>query len=172
MMTHDPFQNYQTLGAYPGAASPFGLPYTAFQSPFNPVSFTGQPLHNPVPGGYGFYPQQTHGAGLTGQPGIPQQLLALNPFAGLQNPYVQQHMAQNPWQQQALLASGVQSPLQNPALAYNPWQQQQQPFPYPLAPQSMIGAGGIGQTPLPQINPLAQLALRQAGYGINPLIGF
>jgi hypothetical protein len=35
----------------------------------------------------------------------------------------------------------------------------------------MIGAGGIGQ-PFAQMNPLAQLALRQAtAYGINPLTG-
>jgi hypothetical protein len=191
MMTHDPFQNYQTLGAYPGGATPFGLPYSAFQSPFNPAAIAGQPVQNPGAGGYGFYPQQTHGVGNPGQQGILQQLLALNPLAGPQNPYLQHPLAQSLWQN-PFLAASLQSPLLNPALAYQGWPQpqqqfhypqaqgwpQQQQFSYPPAPQTMIGSGGFGQqpftqiNPLAQFNPLAQLALRQAtGYGISPLTG-
>lgn len=183
MITHDPFQNYQTLGAYPGGATPYGFPYTAFQSPFNPMAATGQPVHNPGIGGYGFYPQQQQG-GIPIQQNPLQQLLALNPLAGLQNPMLQNPLAQNPFAQNLwqnpLLAASLQNPLLNPALAYHGWPQQQQQqfpyaqqqqFPYPLAPQTMIGGAGIGQ-PFTQINPLAQLALRQAaGYGISPLTG-
>ena len=57
MMTHDPFQNYQAFGAYPG------LPYTAFQPFVNPSAAAGQPLSNPGIGGYGIYPQPFQGAG-------------------------------------------------------------------------------------------------------------
>jgi hypothetical protein len=153
MMTHDPFQNFQTPGGYFGAPAPFGLPYTAYQPPFNPMGVA--------------------------QLGPLQQLLALNSLAaGLQSPFLQHPQAQGPWQ--------------NPQLGYQGWPQQQQPYGYPqqqqqtygypqaqqqnltgypLAPQSLIGAGGIGQ-PFGQIHPLAQLALRQAaGYGISPLAG-
>lgn len=192
MMTHDPFQNYQTQnyqtpGAYPGAVTPFGLPYTAFQSPFNPafnpMAQAGQPLTPPGIGGYGYYPQQPQGQGMIGgQHGPLQQLLALNQLAALQNPLFQQnpYFQQNPFSQQPL----AQNPWQNPMLAHQGWpQQQQQPFAYPLAPQTLIGSGGIGQPfgqaygqgfgqGFGQINPLAQLALRQAaGYGISPLAG-
>ena len=122
MMTHDPFQNYQTQGAYSGGATPFGLPYTAFQPSFNPA-VAGQPQVNPGIGGYGIYPHPFQGVGIAGQLGLVQQLLALNPLgaAGLQNP---------------LLAAGVQHPLaqvpwQNPLLAYQGWPQQQAQFGYP-----------------------------------------
>lgn len=153
-MNHDPFQTYQTLGAYPGV-TPFGLPYTAFQP-------------NPAFGGYGINPQQSLNP-LTAGLQNPLQ----NPL--LQNPLLQHQLAQLAWQNQLLAAS-----LQNPLLANHGWPQQQQQFgypqqqqqfPYPLAPQSPIGAGGIGQ-PFGQIHPLAQLALRQAaGYGISPYAG-
>lgn len=194
MMTHDPFQNYQTqnylnpnyltTGAYPGATTPFGLPYTPFQSAFNALAQAGQPLTPPGIGPYGYYPQHPQGQGMiAGQLG-PLQLLALNQLAALQNPYLQHPMAQNPWQN-PLVAASLQNPLLNPMLAHQGWpqQQQQQPFTYPLAPQTLIGAGGIGQPfgqgfgqsfgqGFGQINPLAQLALRQAaGYGISPLAG-
>jgi hypothetical protein len=55
MMTHDPFQNYQAFGAYPG------LPYTAFQPFINPSASAGQPVSNPGIGGYGIYPQPFQG---------------------------------------------------------------------------------------------------------------
>jgi len=172
MMTHDPFQNYQTTGAYPGGSTPFGLPYSLFQSPFNPIPQTGQQFGNPGFAGNGIYPQQLQGGGIPGQQGLFQQLLALNSLAATQqNPLLQHPFSQSLWQN-PLLAASLQNPLLNPMLAYHGWPQQQQQFNYPPAPQSLIGAGGIGQ-PFGQINPLAQMALRQAsGYGISPFAGY
>jgi hypothetical protein len=180
MMTHDPFQNYQTTGAYPGGGTPFGQPYGPFQSPFNPMAQTGQQPGNPGIGGNGIYPQQLQGGGTPGQQGLLQQLLALNSLAASQqNPLLQHPLAQSLWQN-PLLAASLQNPLLNPMLAYHGWPQQQQQgwpqqqqqFNYPPAPQSLIGAGGIGQ-PFGQFNPLAHLALRQAtGYGISPFAGY
>jgi len=187
MMTHDPFQNYQTPGAYQGVATPFGLPYTAFQPSFNPMGITSQSQLNPGISGYGIYPNPMQNAGIAAQLGPLQQLLALNSLlAGLQNPFQQHQQTQIPWQ--------------NPQLGYHTWPQQQFGYPqisqqnpqqqfghpqfpqqnlgmgqqygYPLAPQSLIGAGGMGQQTFGQIYPLAQLALRQAaGYGASPLAG-
>jgi len=215
MMTHDPFQNYQTTGAYSGGATQFGQAGAGFQ-PFNPLAFAGQQLQNPGIGGYGI-PQPYQGAGFAGQgqQNPLQQLAAVNPFAaavlqnqllqqallqnaftqnpggqqgiwqnplqqaGLQNPFLQHQQAQqNPWQQNPFLqyqqAQGPwQNPQFNPLLALYGWQQQQPQLPYPLAPQSLIGAGGIGQQ-FSQIHPLAQLAQqRQAGgYGASPFAGY
>jgi hypothetical protein len=189
MMTHDPFQNYQTIGAYSGGATPFGLPYTAFHPYLNPLAVGGQPFANPgIGGGYGIYPQPLQGLGITGQQGpfqqllgvnplvaalqqVPfQQLLGVNPLAALQNPWLQHALTQSVWQNPVLTAS-LQNPLLNPILAHQAWLQQQPQFNYPLAPQSLIGAGGIGQ-PFGQIHPLAQLGLRPTtGYGISPLAG-
>jgi len=210
MMTHDPFQNFQTIGAYSGGATPFGLPYpTPFQS-FNPAAFAGQTQGHPGIGGLGAYPNPFQGVGFAPQFSPWQQpqgfnpLSAGNPFAaGLQNPLaailqnpllaagLQQHAAQIPWQNP--LTATLQNPLLNAMQAYHGWPQQQAtPFGYPLAPQTLMGAGGIGQgfgqspygqspfgqspfgqgNPLGQINPLAQAALRSsAGYGISPLAG-
>ncbi|SPE41466.1 hypothetical protein SBA3_430051 [Candidatus Sulfopaludibacter sp. SbA3] len=147
MLTHDPFQMYQNPGAYSTGVTPFGLPYTAVQ-----------PFVNPAIGGYGIHPQHLHGLG----------------FAGLgqawQNPLLQQQLLQQQLLQQ-LQQQQLQQPLLNPMAALQGWPQTQSPFGYPLAPQSLIGATGIGQ-PTGQIHPLAQLALRQAaGYGISPLAG-
>ncbi len=192
MMTHDPFQNFQTLGAYFGGGTPFGLPYTAFQPTFNPLGIAGQTQGNPGIGGYGIYPNPLQGTGITSQLAPLQQLLAYNALAaGLQNPLLQHLQAQGPWQNPQL---GVHPGYQ---VGYQGWPQQQaqygypqvpqqtlagapgvgQPFGqqqygYPLAPQSFIGSGGIGQA-FGQIHPLAQqLALRQAaGFGISPLAG-
>jgi hypothetical protein len=165
MMTHDPFQNYQAFGAYPG------LPYTAFQPFFNPSASAGQPLSNPGIGGYGIYPQPA------GQQAFGQQLQALNPLAAglqnplLQNPLLQHSLAQGPWQN-PLLAATLQNQLLNPMIGYHTWPQQQQQFTYPLAPQSLIGAGGLG-LPFGQIHPLAHAALRQAaGYGYPTIPGY
>jgi len=177
MMTHDPFQNYQAFGAYPG------LPYTAFQPFVNPSLNTGQPLSNPGIGGYGNYPQPSglQGAGIAGQQGF-GQLPALYPLAaGLQNPLLQNPLLQNPLQQypvaqgpwqNPLLTATLQNQLLNPMLAYHTWPHQQQQLTYPLAPQSLIGMGGIGQ-PFGQIHPLAHAALRQAaGYGYPAIPGY
>ena len=170
MMTHDPYQTHP-LAAYAGGIAPYGLPSAAMPPYFNPA----------FGGGYGIHPQH---------------LQAINPLAyGLQNPYPG---PQNPWQnpglqnpgpqyafqnplaqhallqaawQNPLLAASLQNPMFNPFIAAQGWGQQQTQFPYPLAPQTLAGAG-IGQ-PFGQINPLAQAALRQAtGYGANPLGGF
>jgi hypothetical protein len=164
MITHDPFQNFQAFGAYSG------LPYTAFQPFVNPSASAGQPLPNPGIGGYGIYPQPFQGAGLqgagiVGQQGFGQPLTALNPLAaGLQNPLLQNPLAQGPWQN-SLLAANLQNQLLNPMIAYHTWPQQQQQFTYPLAPQSLIGAGGSG-LPFGQIHPMSHAALRQAAaYG-------
>jgi hypothetical protein len=180
MMTHDPFQNYQAFGAYPG------LPYTAFQPFINPSASAGQPLSNPGIGGYGFYPQPFQGAGLqgagiVGQQGFGQPLQALNQLAAglqnplLQNPLLQHPLAQGPWQN-PLLAATLQNQLLNPMIGYHTWPQQQQQFTYPLAPQSLIGASGnslpFGQIH-PQIHPMLQAALRQAaGYGYPTVPGY
>lgn len=195
MMTHDPFQNYQTQGAYSGGATPFGLPSTAFQPSFNPA-VAGQPQMNPGIGGFGIYPHPFQGVGIAGQLGLLQQLLALNPLAaaGLQNPALaaglQHPPAQVPWQNPLLAYQGWPQqqaqfgyPQQQPQSGYpqqqpqfQGWPQQQPQTGYPLAPQSLIGAGGMGQ-PFGQIHPqvaqlLAQVGLRPAtSYGMSPLAG-
>jgi hypothetical protein len=182
MMTHDPFQNYQAFSPYSGLPQPF----------VNPVA--GQ-LSNPGIGGYGIYPQPVQGAGLqgagiAGQQGYGQPVPALNPLTAalqnpllqnpllqnpllqnpllqnplLQNPLLQHPLAQGPWQNPLLTAS-LQNQLLNPMIANYGWPQQQQQFTYPLAPQSLIGGGGVG-LPFGQIHPLTHAALRQAaGYG-------
>jgi hypothetical protein len=206
MMSHDPFQTYQTLGVYSGGGTPYGLPYNAIQHLFNPIqhpfhlaALAGQQFQQPALGGYGNYPQTLQGAGQ--QSPWQQQFQPVNPLAvGLQNQLLHQQLAQLAQAQlaqaqlaQAQLAQGqlgqnpglganLQNPQLNPMLAYQGWPQQQTQFTYPLAPQSLIGAGigqpfgqigvgGIGQ-PFGQINPLQQLALRSAmGYGVSPLAG-
>ena len=202
MLPHDPFQNFQTLGAYSGGAPQFGLPITAFQPPiqpsFNPAGFWGQPQTVPSNAGYLTFPQPgiqqaLQAAGIPTQQGPLQQILALNPLANiLQNPLLAQQLAhhqlaqnpltqqqfvqQSPWQQNPTLAAGLQNALLNPMLAYYGWQQlqqQQQPqLNYSLAPQSMIGAGGIGQQqPFgSQIHPLQALAALQGAY--RPATGY
>jgi hypothetical protein len=158
MMTHDPFQNYQAFSPYSG------LPYPAFQPFVNPIAAQ---LSNPGIGGYGIYPQPVQGAGLlgagfAGQQAYGQPVPALNPL--VQHPLVQHALLQGSWHN-PLLAANLQNQLLNPIPANYGWpQQQQQPFPYPLAPQSLIGGGAIG-LPFGQISPLAHPALRQAGYG-------
>ena len=135
-----------------------------------------QPLSNPGIGGYGIYPQPFQGAGSQsagiGQQGFGQPLQALNPLAaGLQNPLLQHPLAQGPWQN-PLLAATLQNQLLNPMIGCHTWPQQQQQFTYPLAPQSLIGAGGPG-LPFGQIHPLAHAALRQAaGYGYPAMPGY
>jgi len=168
MFTHDPFQAYQTLAAFGGGATPYGLPYQGI----HPLAFAAQPYANPGIAGFGPYAQQLQGLPQQGL-GYPQHLQAFgqqlqgwNPLAaGLQYP-IQHHQLGHQFPQNPLLAASLQNPLQNPLLAYQGWQQQM-PFGYPLAPQSLIGGPAIGQ-PYPQINPMAQLALRQGGFGPSP----
>jgi len=190
-MTHDPFQNYQTLGAYSAGATPFGLPYAAFQQGLNPGIGGYSPLH--------------------AQLGLLQQLTAINPLTAtlqnpllhnplLQNPLLQSPLLQNPLLQHALAQAQWQNPQINPQfapqqfgaqpfgqqqlgpqfnpqfnpmLAYQAWPQQGLSN-YPLAPQSLIGAGAIGQPygqiSYGQINPLAQFGIRPThGYGFAPM---
>ncbi|MDR3703290.1 MAG: hypothetical protein P4L56_26825 [Candidatus Sulfopaludibacter sp.] len=156
MMNHDPFQSYQT-GAYPGGATPYGLPYTAHQQFINPGAF----------GGYGMNPQHQQGGFGGGQNPLFQNQQLQNPL--FQNPLLQQALLQNQLQQLAW-----QNQMLNPMLANQGWPQQQQQFGgYPLAPQGQIGGGGAGQIGgFGQLHPLVQLALRQAsGYGISPYGG-
>jgi hypothetical protein len=190
MMTHDPFQNLQTLGAYFGGGTPFALPYTAFQPIFNPLGIAGQTQGNPGIGGYGSYPNPLQ-AGITSQLAPLQQLLAWNaPTAGLQHPLLQHLQALGAWQNPQLgyypgYQAGYQGwPQQQAQYGYPQVPQQalagipasgqpfgQQQYGYPLAPQSFIGSGAIGQA-IGQLHPLAQqMALRQAGFGISPLAG-
>jgi hypothetical protein len=127
------------------------------------------------------------GSGIAGQQGFGQPLQTLNPMAAglqnpllqnpllqnplLQNPLLQHPLAQGPWQN-PLLAATLQNQLLNPMIGYHTWPQQQQQFTYPLAPQSLIGAGGLG-LPFGQIHPLAHAALRQAaGYGYPAMPGY
>jgi len=164
---HDPFQSYQTLGAYSGGVSPFGSPYGASQIP---SFYHGIPQ---IPGLNPF------AAGL-------QNPLLQNPM--LQNPLLLHQLMQTQWQN-PLLGAGSQNPYQaqpQQQFGYPPQQQvgypQQQQFGYPLAPQTLIGAGaqygaggqyGAGQG-IPQIHPIAlQLALRSlATSGISPWGGY
>jgi len=167
MFTHDPLQAYQNLyqnpyqsmGAFGGGATlgatAYGLPYPGIHP--LALALQQQPFAYQGIGGSGLHPQQFQGypqQAFQQQQNPWQQYAGLNPLAlALQNPL-----------QHSIGHAGLQNPLLNPLLAYQTWQQQQQtPFGYPLAPQSFIG-GGIGQ-PYGQINPLAQLALRQAGMG-------
>jgi hypothetical protein len=173
MMNHDPFQSYQTTGAYSGGVTPYGLPFTALQPFLNPAAFAG----------YGVNQQHLQGGFGGGQNPILQ-----NPI--LQNPALQNPALQNPLLQQAILQNQLQQlawqqQLLGQGLGNQGWPQQQQQYTgYPLAPQGLIG-GGIGQQGgfgqagaygqpgvYGQIHPLAQMALRQAsGYGISPFGG-
>ena len=167
MFSHDPFQNYQTLGAYGAGVTPYGLPFQGTQPAIHPLAFAGPPYSNPTVG-YGAYP-------LIGGIGGSQQL----PWQQLQTPYPPAVGLQNPLLQHLLAHAAWQNPLLNPALAYHQmlaqqaWQQPQTQFNYPLAPQTLIGGAGIGQPGLGQhygqIHPLAQMAMRQTtGLGLSP----
>jgi hypothetical protein len=180
---HDPFQSYQTLGAYSGGVSPFGLPYAATQIPGFYQGIPQIPGLNPFAAGL----QNPLLQNPMLQNPMFQNPLLQNPL--LQNPLLQQHpQAQTQWQN-PLLTAGLQNPLYHglpqqqfglPQQQFGYPQQQfgypQQQSGYPLAPQTQIGAGqfgggqfGIGQG-VPQINPLAlQLAVRSLiASGISP----
>jgi hypothetical protein len=156
MMTHDPFQNYQAFGAFPGQ------PYTAFQPFVNPSAIGGQTQTIPGITGYPGYPQQAfQGAGLQGI-GIPgqqnygqqgygqpfgQPLQTLNPLtASLQNPLVQNPLVQNALLQNALIQNALlQSQLQQNPFLQNPQQQYPQ-LQNPLLQHSL--AQGPWQNPM------------------------
>jgi hypothetical protein len=165
-MTHDPFQTYPMLGAYSGAATPFGLPFGAPQSPqfnyaaaINPLAAPlGMSAHVPTAGisqlgqtGYpgmhnygGIHPQQLQIASALAQQAVQAlipQLLGLSPAtANWQNqqPWgVPQNPLQNP-----LVAASLQNPLILAAL------QNQQPGPQPYGQiPSPYGQAG---SPAPQ----------------------
>jgi hypothetical protein len=191
MMTHDPFQNYQAFSPYSGV--PY-TPFQPFVNPIagqqgNPgiggYAMYPQPFQGAGLQGAGVAAQQGYGQQGYGQPiqapnpltaGLQNQLLQNQLLQNqllqnqllqnqlLQNPLLQHPLAQGPWQN-PLLATTLQNQLPNPMIANYGWPQQQQQPTYPLAPQSMIGAGGVG-VPFGQIHPLAHAALRQAtGYG-------
>ena len=150
---HDPYQNYQTLGAYSAAVTPFGLPYGS-----QPIST----FATPGLAAYGIHPHQLQQLQqlqlmqqLQGQTQVPTpynpfgQIAGVNPLSpGLPYPLLQ-HALVSPWQN-PLLAAALHCQLANPQLA-NPiaaWPQQQ--FAYPLAPQSLIGSGvPYGGNPIP-----------------------
>ena len=151
---HDPFQSYQSLGAFNGGLTPFGLPYGGQQIPALHPALSINPFAAIYAfGGYGIHPHL-------------QQLQQLYQLQQLQQLPLQQLM-QGQGQPQGI--GGQQNPIfqhaltqgwPNPMLSQQGWPQEQ--FGYPLAPQSLIGGG--------QIHPLAaQLALRGlTGGGISP----
>ena len=151
-MTHDPFQNYATLGSYYGMPAPIGLQYPSLQaSAINPATAVnpllglspmaqagGIPQVGPAP--YGV----NAGQGLLN----PQQLQLVSLLAS-QNPVLAASLLSNPLiaaslHSQALSPYGVpQFGLQQPSL-YPQIGQIGSPFGqvgYPLAPQSWIGQG-------------------------------
>ncbi len=172
---HDPFQNYSTVGNYPGMISPSNFPYTSLQpSSINPMA--------------GVNPAALLGMGGPSQ--IAQQLQTAAILAGLQNPFLQAAMQnpfingglQNPYQQASwgnpLLAiglgnpflSGLQNPMLNPIYAgQNPWQQgglfaQQQHLPYS---QHYSQLGHIGSQ-LGQFGQQLGSPYGQPGYPLAP----
>jgi len=168
---YDPFQSYQTLGAYAGGATPYGLPYGAQPASQVLAGPTGNPLATQLLG-YGIHPQLLQQIQLLQQLQQIEQIRQLQAQAygpaygpgnfGQPNPILQQTLAQalqNP------LLTGLQTHIPNPALGYAGSPQQQ--FGNPLLPQSLVGVGGQGYG---QINPLAaQWAIRTlAGGGITP----
>lgn len=189
---HDPFQSYQTFGAYSGAGSPFGMPYGGQMT---------SAFANPGIGAYGIHPQhlqqlqqiqqlqhlqQLQQLQNLQQLQLLQQLQGQGQIPGLHNPISQFGGQQNPWQQHG--GAGLYNPilaaqnpwmnpqLQNPLQGYQGWQQQ--PYGNPLAPQTLIGAGSpygsnplAGATGFGGIHPLAQLALRgMTTGGVSPFV--
>jgi hypothetical protein len=143
---HDPFQAYATLGAYPGAPTPFmGQPnYPQSLASLNPLAAQQQLAS--ILGA-----QNPYGIGQNPIYGMLQNPLQQNPL--LQNP-----LLQNPW------AIGLQTPQIHPLVAqalglhhglHNPLLQQQ---------------GGIGVSPFGQHPGYGQQAGygQQVGYGSSP----
>ena len=151
-MTHDPFQNYSTLGSQYGVPSPLGLQYPSPQtSAINPLAALHAILGlSPMAQGGGI---QQAGPSPYGQNPIqsfmnPQQL-QLASLLGLQNPLLAAILS-NP-----LIAASLHSPVAGPygvtqfglppspypqlGQVGSPFGQMGSPFGQPLAPQSWIG---------------------------------
>ena len=155
-MTHDPFQNYATLGSYYGMPAPIGLQYPSLQtSAINPATAIN-PLLGLSPMAQGGFPQvgpSPYGPN-PGHPSLAnqQQLQLASLLAsqvGFQNPVLAASLLSNPLiaaslHAQALGSYGVpQFGLQQPSL-YPQIGPMGSPFGqigYPLAPQSWIGQG-------------------------------
>jgi hypothetical protein len=155
-MTHDPFQNYATLGSYYGMPAPLGLQYPSLQtSAINPAT-TVNPLLGLSPMAQAGATPQVGPSPYGVSPGqgfiSPQQLQLASLLAsqvGFQNPALAASLLSNPLiaaslHSQALGSYGApQFGLQQPSL-YPQIGQMGSPFGqigYPLAPQSWIGQG-------------------------------
>ena len=137
-MTHDPFQNYATLGSYYGMPAPLGLQYPSLQTPAINHATAGIPQVGQSP--YGMNP---------GHPGLanPQQLqlaslLASNPVLAaslLSNPMVAASLHSQALGSYGVPQFGLQQPSLNPQIGQigSPFGQ----IGYPLAPQTWIGQG-------------------------------
>ena len=139
-MTHDPFQTLSMLGAYSGAATPFGTPYAGAQIPsINPAAI------HPLAATLGIS-SPFAGAGVSqfGQWGYP----GAQPYGGI-NP---QQLQQQQQLAQALLAQTLNPQLQGQSPAN--WQNPQQ---------------GIQHNPLLQ-NPVLQNPYVAAAVMQNPLV--
>jgi len=189
MMTQDPFQNFQTIGAYSGGVTPYGVPYTPFQQSFNPMALSGQQWANPGIGGYGAHQQHLQGAGFvpTQQSSLRQSPLQQNPLQQLQalNPLIaslQQTLAQNPLLAQHILAQSLsQNPFaqtvpQNPyaqTIGQNPYLNAGMQIPFAQAVSQNPFLSPVAQNPFVAQNPWAQHQQQQFGYPLAPqsLIG-
>ncbi len=157
-MTHDPFQNYATLGSYYGMPAPIGLQYPSLQtSAINPAAALNPLLGlSPVvqAGGIPQVGQSPYGPN-PGQGLLNPQQLQLVSLLASQNPLLAASLLSNPLiaaslHSQALGSYGVpQFGLQPQSLypqigQYPQVGQVGSPFGqigYPLAPQSWIGQG-------------------------------
>jgi hypothetical protein len=185
-MTHDPYQTYQSLGAYSGLTNPFTSPYAAMQT--NPlVGNIGMPWAGALAAQSAL--QNPFVAALLHQPTLGLQNVLQNP---LQNQLLNSVVAQNPvlaqiaaqaYQQALQQQAYQQQPYQQQPFQHNPYQQighigqpfaQQglpfsqfnNPFVQSIAPQSWVGQGqGQGQ-----INPLVlqSIARTLQPQGISP----
>jgi hypothetical protein len=182
---HDPFQNYASLGSYYGMPTPIGLPYlAALQASTMGLPSIPQMGGIPQTGQQGYAQQPWQQQQPYGQQQLyGQQPFGQNPGPGLVGPHL--HLAS------ALSSLGLQHPLlasllSNPLIAaglypsalgsYTGPQFGLQPnsqmgqigsqfgqAPYPLAPQSWVGQGGLfgGGQGFGAIHPLlSQLAAR------------
>lgn len=143
-MTHDPYQTYQTVGAYSGLTNPFSSPYSTIQTSamnpaaaFNPLTANaGAPWG--VPSAFGQQPGQQGFQGIQGFSGIPnyggispqqlqlaaalaaqaaaQQATFANPWQNPFNGGLQSQVATAGWQNPFAMAA-LQNPLLNPVLA-------------------------------------------------------
>ena len=165
-MTYDPYQTNPTLGAYYGAATPFGMPYNPLAQiqGFNPTMGINPQFGQQVHGYGGIHPQQLQQlvAALASQAAVQQWQ---NPYANLQYPLLS-GLLQN--QQTGFLQNPL---LQNPVL--NPILAQTSPFGQQISPYQQIGQFGqqlqpqtwVGQ---PGIHPLAAHFGGRGFGGITP----